>query len=244
MPPQMRLKTIQLTVRILGQGAFARILEGKVEKMAVAVKILKEPTTANRHCLARESSLMYQCQHRGVARVIGAQVQATGPMVLIMEKYHSSLSAIRMALTPKGYTASLTDIAGALRHLSDLLISRGDIKASTFLVKRPWQTVLTDFECAKKLPCAEFRTEEVTGTPAFWSPEAWLAISAKGDHCKHAPLKTDAFAFGVVFSELASTSPKMRRHAAACALALEGLLCPEGSRSSVTAALQQLPQLR
>ena len=232
-----------MSSRVLGQGAFARVLKGKVKKMAVAVKILKKATTANRHCLACEASVMYQCQHRGVACVIRAHVQVTGPPVLIMEKHHSSLSAIRMALTPNGCTASLTDIAGALRHPSNLLISHGDVKASSFLVNRPWQTVLTDFECATKLPYAEFRTEGVTGTPAFWSPEFWFARSAKGDPCKHAPSKTDAFAFSVVFSELASDAPKMRRHAAACALALEALLCPQGSRSSVTAALQQLPQL-
>ena len=242
--PHMSLSAVELTSRLLGQGAFARILEGEIKlkqrRAPVAVKILKEPSVENKIALQRESKMMYMCRHHGVARVIGAQIQPIGPTVLIMEKYHGSLSALRACLTPKKYVAALAHIAGGMGHLWDLLVSHGDIKASNMLVRTPWQVVLADFECAKKVPFAEFRTSEVTGTPAFWSPEAWQTLTDKGN-CKHIPLKTDAFAFGMVFKELAGDAPRLRRQVATIDLALEGLLQPEEARSSVRDVLQRLP---
>ncbi|XP_010450650.1 PREDICTED: serine/threonine-protein kinase HT1-like isoform X2 [Camelina sativa] len=164
----------------IGEGAHAKIYEGKYKNKTVAIKIVKrgespEEIAKRESRFAREVSMLSRVQHKNLVEFIGACKEPI--MVIVTElllggtlrKYLVSLRPGRLDM--RLAVGFALDIARAMECLHSHGVIHRDLKPENLILTADYKTVkLADFGLAREESLTEMMTAE-TGTYRWMAPE-------------------------------------------------------------------------
>lgn len=195
----------------IGEGAHAKVYEGKYKNMSVAIKVVQRGETpeeiAKRDArFAREVAMLSRVQHKNLAKFIGACKEPV--MVIVTElllggtlrKY--LLNMRPGCLEPRVAVGFALDIARAVECLHSHGIIHRDLKPENLMLTEDQKTVkLVDFGLAREESLTEMMTAE-TGTYRWMAPELYSTVTLRHGEKKHYNHKVDAYSFAIVLWEL------------------------------------------
>ncbi|CAA7405058.1 unnamed protein product [Spirodela intermedia] len=195
----------------IGEGAHAKVYEGKYRNQAVAIKILHkgdtpEEKTKREGRFAREVAMLSRVQHRNLVKFIGACKEPV--MVVVTELLlGGSLRKYLLNMRPRCLDLRVAvgfaiDIARAMECLHSHGIIHRDLKPENLLLTADQKTVkLVDFGLAREETLTEMMTAE-TGTYRWMAPELYSTVTLRHGEKKHYNHKVDAYSFAIVLWEL------------------------------------------
>ncbi|MED6170372.1 hypothetical protein PIB30_030224 [Stylosanthes scabra] len=195
----------------IGEGAHAKVYEGKYKNQAVAIKILHKGETpediAKREGrFAREVAMLSRVQHKNLVKFIGACKEPV--MVIVTELLlGGTLRKYLLNMRPKCLDMHLAtgfalDIARAMECLHSHGIIHRDLKPDNLLLTEDQKIVkLADFGLAREESLTEMMTAE-TGTYRWMAPELYSTVTLRQGEKKHYNHKVDAYSFAIVLWEL------------------------------------------
>ncbi|CAL5327322.1 unnamed protein product [Camellia sinensis] len=188
----------------IGQGAHAKVYEGKYKNQSVAIKIVHGGDTPDEiekreSRFAREVAMLSRVQHKNLAKFIGACKEPV--MVIVTElllggTLRKYLLNMRPSCLDKCVAVGFAlDIARAVECLHSHGIIHRDLKPDQKTVK------LADFGLAREESITEMMTAE-TGTYRWMAPELYSTVTLRQGEKKHYNHKVDAYSFAIVLWEL------------------------------------------
>uniref|UniRef100_A0A0C9QN92 TSA: Wollemia nobilis Ref_Wollemi_Transcript_18873_2621 transcribed RNA sequence n=1 Tax=Wollemia nobilis TaxID=56998 RepID=A0A0C9QN92_9CONI len=195
----------------IGEGAHAKVYEGKYKDKNVAIKIIQpadapEEMAKREARFAREVSLLSRVQHKNLVKFIGACKESV--MVVVTELLlGGSLRKYMMNLRPKSLDLNLAltfalDIARVMECLHRNGIIHRDLKPDNLLLTEDKKKVkLADFGLAREETLTEMMTAE-TGTYRWMAPELYSTVTLRRGEKKHYDNKVDVYSFSIVLWEL------------------------------------------
>ena len=169
---------IQLTGRFLGEGGWARVVEGKYCGCSVAVKQMHKLILSpyNRNLFEREMDIASKCRHPCLLQFIGATNEEENPL-FVTELMETSLRALleQRALSEAEMSFISLDVARALNYLQQKQpspIIHRDISSANVLLWRQgehWRGKVSDYGTAN------FMQQTMTVAPGamiYSAPEA------------------------------------------------------------------------
>ena len=169
---------IQLTGRFLGEGGWARVVEGKYCGCSVAVKQMHKLILSpyNRNLFEREMDIASKCRHPCLLQFIGATNEEENPL-FVTELMETSLRALleQRALSEAELSFISLDVARALNYLHQKQpspIIHRDISSANVLLWRQgehWRGKVSDYGTAN------FMQQTMTVAPGamiYSAPEA------------------------------------------------------------------------
>ena len=169
---------IQLTGRFLGEGGWARVVEGKYCGCSVAVKQMHKLILSpyNRNLFEREMDIASKCRHPCLLQFIGATNDEGNPL-FVTELMETSLRALleQRALSEAELSFISLDVARALNYLHQKQpspIIHRDISSANVLLWRQgehWRGKVSDYGTAN------FMQQTMTVAPGamiYSAPEA------------------------------------------------------------------------
>jgi serine/threonine protein kinase len=195
----------------LGEGAHAKVYEGKYKNQTVAIKIVHrgdtpEEITKREGRFAREVAMLSRVQHKNLVKFIGAcKEPVTGIVTELLSggtlrKYLINLRP--RSLDPRVAIGFALDIARAMECLHSHGIIHRDLKPENLLLTADHKTVkLADFGLAREESLTEMMTAE-TGTYRWMAPELYSTVTLRQGEKKHYNHKVDAYSFAIVLWEL------------------------------------------
>lgn len=201
--------------RIVGEGASGVVwaAHDETNREAVALKVLKRLSRADRLRLDREARLLASLEHPHILALRERVVAADGEdVVLVTDLLDGETLASRLAregAVPHDDAARLLlPLARALRHAHAHGVAHRDLKPSNVFLARGRGVVLLDFGLSKRTAARDpgassVLTESgvVLGTPHYMAPEQLLSA-------REVDAAADVWALGVVaFEMLAGAHP-------------------------------------
>ncbi|KAI9173412.1 hypothetical protein LWI28_000985 [Acer negundo] len=195
----------------IGEGAHAKVYEGKYKNQTVAIKIVHKGETpeeiAKREArFAREVAMLSRVQHKNLVKFIGACKEPV--MVIVTELLlGGTLRKYLLNMRPRCLDARVAigfalDIARAMECLHAHGIIHRDLKPENLLLTADHKTVkLADFGLAREESLTEMMTAE-TGTYRWMAPELYSTVTLRQGEKKHYNHKVDAYSFAIVLWEL------------------------------------------
>ncbi|KAG9441370.1 hypothetical protein H6P81_017224 [Aristolochia fimbriata] len=195
----------------IGEGAHAKVYEGKYKNQNVAIKIVHKGETpeevAKREArFAREVAMLSRVQHKNLVKFIGACNEPV--MVVVTELLQGgSLRKYLLNMRPRSLDMRVAvgfalDIARAMECLHSHGIIHRDLKPENLLLTADQKTVkLVDFGLAREETLTEMMTAE-TGTYRWMAPELYSTVTLRHGDKKHYNHKVDAYSFAIVLWEL------------------------------------------
>ncbi|GLJ13430.1 hypothetical protein SUGI_0212120 [Cryptomeria japonica] len=195
----------------IGEGAHAKVYEGKYKDKTVAIKIIQpgdspEEMAKREGRFTREVALLSKVQHKNLVKFIGACKDSV--MVLVTELlFGGSLRKYMMNLRPKQLDLHLAltfalDIARVMECLHLNGIIHRDLKPDNLLLTADQKKVkLSDFGLAREETLTEMMTAE-TGTYRWMAPELYSTVTLRRGEKKHYDNKVDVYSFSIVLWEL------------------------------------------
>lgn len=195
----------------IGEGAHAKVYEGKYKEKNVAIKIIQLGDTPEERAkqegrFAREITLLSRVQHKNLVKFIGACKESM--MVVVTELLvGGSLRKYMMSLRPKRIDmrvalAFALDIAQVMECLHGNGIIHRDLKPDNLLLTADQKKVkLADFGLAREETLTEMMTAE-TGTYRWMAPELYSTVTLRRGEKKHYDNKVDVYSFSIVLWEL------------------------------------------
>lgn len=194
--------------RMLGQGAvgcvFLASREDDVSRARFAVKTLRPATHSESYQLRlrrflREAEAVAALRHPNVVQIVGHGTTNEGVPYLVMEYLEGKNLRVYLdqhrRLTYDRTADVMGQVASGLTAIHSEGIVHRDLKPENIMLSDKWYVRLTDFGVAH-LPDSELtQTLSVVGSPAYLSPEAFVAMSL--DH------RADLFSLGVMGYEAA-----------------------------------------
>ncbi|XP_010534157.1 PREDICTED: serine/threonine-protein kinase HT1 isoform X3 [Tarenaya hassleriana] len=188
----------------IGEGAHAKVYEGKYKDQTVAIKIVHRGETpeeiAKRESrFLREVSMLSRVQHKNLVKFMGACKEPV--MVIVTELLlGGTLRKYLLNLRPACLDTRVAigfalDIARAMECLHSHGIIHRDLKPDHRTVK------LADFGLAREESLTEMMTAE-TGTYRWMAPELYSTVTLRLGEKKHYNHKVDAYSFAIVLWEL------------------------------------------
>ncbi|KAJ8773417.1 hypothetical protein K2173_028594 [Erythroxylum novogranatense] len=173
----------------IGEGAHAKVYEGKYKKQTVAIKIVHKGETleeiSKREArFAREVAMLSRVQHKNLVKFIGACREPE--MVIVTElllggTLRKYLRSMRPRCLDKHVAIGFAlDIARAMECLHSHGIIHRDLKPESL---------------------TEMMTAE-TGTYRWMAPELYSTVTLRQGEKKHYNHKVDAYSFAIVLWEL------------------------------------------
>ncbi|ONK58757.1 uncharacterized protein A4U43_C09F16340 [Asparagus officinalis] len=195
----------------IGEGAHAKVYEGKYKNQNVAIKIVHkgdtpEEVTKREGRFMREVSMLTKVQHKNLVKFIGACKEPV--MVVVTElllggslrKY--MLNMRPRSLEPRVAVGFALDIARAMECLHSHGIIHRDLKPENMLLTADQKTVkLVDLGLAREETLTEMMTAE-TGTYRWMAPELYSTVTLRHGEKKHYNHKVDVYSFAIVLWEL------------------------------------------
>nr|GEV43218.1 serine/threonine-protein kinase HT1-like [Tanacetum cinerariifolium] len=187
----------------IGEGAHAKVYEGKYKYKIVAIKIVNKGETPEEIAkingrFVREVAMLSKVQHKNLVKFIGACKEPI--MVIVTELLTGGTSRKYLLSTrPTGLDRRVAigfalDIACAMECLHSHGIIHRDLKPENLLLTADHKSVkLADFGSAREESLTEMMTAE-TGTYRWMAPEAW-----REEAFNH---KVDAYSYSIVLWEL------------------------------------------
>ncbi|KAL2240568.1 serine/threonine-protein kinase HT1-like isoform X2 [Sesamum indicum] len=195
----------------IGEGAHAKVYEGKYKNQNVAIKIVQRGETpeeiAKREArFGREVAMLSRVQHKNLVKFIGACKEPV--MVIVTELLlGGTLRKFLVNLRPRCLDMRVAigfalDIARAMECLHSHGIIHRDLKPENLLLTEDHKTVkLADFGLAREESLTEMMTAE-TGTYRWMAPELYSTVTLRRGEKKHYTHKVDAYSFAIVLWEL------------------------------------------
>ncbi|CAK9253752.1 unnamed protein product [Sphagnum jensenii] len=195
----------------IGEGAHAKVYEGKYGLQRVAVKILQpagapEDRAKLKAGFIREVAMLSRVKHRNLVKFIGACKEPL--MVIVTELMEGkSLKKYMLGMRPKlldmrSSVCFALDIAKAMDCLHVNGIIHRDLKPDNLLLTADQKTVkLVDFGLAREETLTEMMTAE-TGTYRWMAPELYSTVTLRHGEKKHYNHKVDVYSFAIVLWEL------------------------------------------
>ncbi|RWW42934.1 hypothetical protein BHE74_00051464 [Ensete ventricosum] len=195
----------------IGEGAHAKVYEGKYKNQNVAVKVMHKGDTpeeaAKREArFMREVRMLARVQHKNLVKLLGACKEPV--MVVVTEllpggslrKYLVNLRP--RSLEPRVAVGFALDIARAMECLHSHGIIHRDLKPENLLLTADQRTVkLVDLGLAREETLTEMMTAE-TGTYRWMAPELYSTVTLRHGEKKHYNHKVDVYSFAIVLWEL------------------------------------------
>ncbi|KAG0494907.1 hypothetical protein HPP92_005901 [Vanilla planifolia] len=195
----------------IGEGAHAKVYEGKYKNLNVAIKIVHNggsPEAAARReaRFIREVNMLSRVQHKNLVKFIGACKEPI--MVVVTELLlGGSLRRYMLDLRPGSLDQRIAvgfalDIARAMECLHSHGIIHRDLKPENLLLTADKKTVkLVDLGLAREEALTEMMTAE-TGTYRWMAPELYSTVTLRHGEKKHYNHKVDVYSFSIVLWEL------------------------------------------
>lgn len=195
----------------IGEGAHAKVYEGKYKNQIVAIKIVHKGETTEEIAkredrFAREVAMLSRVQHKNLVKFIGACKEPV--MVIVTELLSGgTLRKYLLNMRPKCLDTHVAigfalDISRAMECLHSHGIIHRDLKPDNLLLTEDHGTVkLADFGLAREESLTEMMTAE-TGTYRWMAPELYSTVTLRQGEKKHYNHKVDAYSFAIVFWEL------------------------------------------
>nr|XP_043631882.1 serine/threonine-protein kinase STY13-like [Erigeron canadensis] len=195
----------------IGEGAHAKVYEGKYKNKTVAIKIVNKGDTPENIAktegrFAREVAMLSKVQHKNLVKFIGACKEPV--MVIVTELLTGgTLRKYLVNLRPRGLDIRVAigfalDIARAMECLHSHGIIHRDLKPENLLLTADHKIVkLADFGLAREESLTEMMTAE-TGTYRWMAPELYSTVTLRHGEKKHYNHKVDAYSFAIVLWEL------------------------------------------
>ncbi|KAL6997097.1 hypothetical protein U1Q18_007219 [Sarracenia purpurea var. burkii] len=195
----------------IGEGAHAKVYEGKYKNQGVAIKIVHRGDTPEEIPkrevrFAREVAMLSRVQHKNLAKFIGACKEPR--MVIVTELLlGGTLRKYLLHLRPRCLDTCVAvgfalDIARAVECLHSHGIIHRDLKPENLILTADQKTVkLVDFGLAREESLTEMMTAE-TGTYRWMAPELYSTVTLRHGEKKHYNHKVDAYSFAIVLWEL------------------------------------------
>ncbi|GAB2283752.1 hypothetical protein Dimus_018244 [Dionaea muscipula] len=195
----------------IGEGAHAKVYEGKYKNQNVAVKIVprgetQEEITRREARFAREIAMLSRVKHKNLVKFIGACKEPV--MVIVTELLlGGTLRKFLLNMRPKCLNTHVVagfalDIARAMECLHSHGIIHRDLKPENLILTADHKTLkLADFGLAREESLTEMMTAE-TGTYRWMAPELYSTVTLRHGEKKHYNNKVDAYSFAIVLWEL------------------------------------------
>lgn len=195
----------------IGEGAHAKVYEGKYKNQNVAIKIIHKGETPEEVAqkeaqFAREVEMLSRVQHKNLAKFIGACKEPA--MVIVTELLlGGTLKKFLLSMRPRSLDTRVAvgyalDIAQAMECLHSHGIIHRDLKPENLILTADHKTVkLVDFGLAREESLTEMMTAE-TGTYRWMAPELYSTVTLRQGEKKHYNHKVDAYSFAIVLWEL------------------------------------------
>ncbi|KAK6924782.1 Serine-threonine/tyrosine-protein kinase, catalytic domain [Dillenia turbinata] len=195
----------------IGEGAHAKVYEGKYKNQTVAIKIVHggdtpEEIAKNQACFARETAMLSRVQHKNLVKFIGACKEPV--MVIVTELLTGgTLRKCLLNMRPRCLDTRVAigfalDIARAMECLHSHGIIHRDLKPENLILTGDHRTVkLADFGLAREESLTEMMTAE-TGTYRWMAPELYSTVTLRHGEKKHYNHKVDTYSFAIVLWEL------------------------------------------
>ncbi|GMH06786.1 hypothetical protein Nepgr_008626 [Nepenthes gracilis] len=195
----------------IGEGAHAKVYEGKYKNQTVAVKIVPRGETPEQISrretrFAREVAMLTRVQHKNLVKFIGACKEPI--MVIVTELLlGGTLRKYLLNMRPRCLDTRVAigfalDIARAMECLHSHGIIHRDLKPENLILTADHKTVkLADFGLAREESLTEMMTAE-TGTYRWMAPELYSTVTLRQGEKKHYNNKVDAYSFAIVLWEL------------------------------------------
>ncbi|XP_058185376.1 serine/threonine-protein kinase STY13-like [Rhododendron vialii] len=195
----------------IGEGAHAKVYEGKYKNHSVAIKMVPNGDTpeeiAKRNGrFAREVAMLTKVEHKNLVKFIGA---CREPVMVIVTELLSGGTLRKYLLNRRPRSLDMhvaigfaLDIARAMECLHSHGIIHRDLKPENLLLTADHRTVkLADFGLAREESLTEMMTAE-TGTYRWMAPELYSTVTLRQGEKKHYNHKVDAYSFAIVLWEL------------------------------------------
>uniref|UniRef100_A0A7N0T5G9 Protein kinase domain-containing protein n=2 Tax=Kalanchoe fedtschenkoi TaxID=63787 RepID=A0A7N0T5G9_KALFE len=195
----------------IGEGAHAKVYEGKYKNQIVAIKILhkgdtSEEITKRASRFAREVVMLSRVQHKNLVKFIGACKEPV--MVIVTELLSGgTLRKYLLNMRPRCLDMPVAvgfalDIARGMECLHSHGIIHRDLKPENLILTADHKIVkLADFGLAREESLTEMMTAE-TGTYRWMAPELYSTVTLRQGEKKHYNHKVDAYSFAIVLWEL------------------------------------------
>ncbi|PWA97146.1 protein kinase superfamily protein [Artemisia annua] len=195
----------------IGEGAHAKVYEGKYKNKIVAIKIVNKGETPEEIAkregrFAREVAMLSKVQHKNLVKFIGACKEPI--MVIVTELLTGgTLRKYLLSTRPNGLDRRVAigfalDIARAMECLHSHGIIHRDLKPENLLLTADHKSVkLADFGLAREESLTEMMTAE-TGTYRWMAPELYSTVTLRHGEKKHYNHKVDAYSYSIVLWEL------------------------------------------
>ncbi|GER29512.1 kinase family protein [Striga asiatica] len=188
----------------IGEGAHAKVYEGKYKNQNVAIKIVQKGETPEEIAkregrFGREVEMLSRVQHKNLVKpvmVIVTELLLGGTLRKYLINLRPRCLDMRVAI---GFAL---DIARAMECLHSHGIIHRDLKPENLLLTEDHKTVkLADFGLAREESLTEMMTAE-TGTYRWMAPELYSTVTLRHGEKKHYNHKVDAYSFAIVLWEL------------------------------------------
>lgn len=181
-----------------GMGAVYRAHSAHTERVAAALKVLKETgDPGERPRFVREAEALAALRHPAIVRVLGVtEDRERGYLCLAMEFAEGPTLRARLDHGPMDTAeafAVFAPLAGALAHAHERGVAHQDVKPANVVLARDGPR-LVDFGVAVPLDRETLASGERHGTPAYLPPEVFLGAPVS-------PPAADVYAFCLVLHE-------------------------------------------
>lgn len=187
--------------RMIGEGAFGKVYEGKWRGKGVAVKVLvcQDLRSDILHEFQSEVEIMSVLRHPNICRLLGACMDPPNRALVVELMQRGSLWGVlrthRKTLTMDQRTRFIYDTAKGMAYLHhfERPILHRDLKSPNLLVDKNYNIKLSDFGLAR----VKAHVQTMTGN---CGTVQWMAPEVLGNQ-KYTE-KADVFSFGIVIWEI------------------------------------------
>lgn len=199
-------------ISLLAEGGMGWVFlaeDLKLDRMRVALKVLKREVASDAEVLARferEAKTMLALSHEHIVAPLGFGQSPEGEICLVMELVQGETLRTLLERTPRippwGVVEISRQLGEALTRAHDLGVVHRDLKPENVMISwlpdgKPWLKVL-DFGMARILGDAAgtplTRKGAIFGTPEYMSPEQSMGQPVDA--------RSDQYAFGVMIFEM------------------------------------------
>jgi serine/threonine protein kinase len=187
--------------KILGQGMFGTVYQGRCRGQDVAIKELKNFNADLKEDFIAEVEIMSQVLNPHIVLLLGACTEA-GNWSMVTEfmsngDLHHLLHESKRVVKLNKKIQFAIDICSGMSWLSgeDVKIIHRDLKPANVLIDAKWNCKIADFGLALLKSKGMLKGDDSGGGSPLWmSPEALLE--------EPTTVKTDVYSFGLVFWEM------------------------------------------
>jgi c-src tyrosine kinase len=198
--------------KLIGSGEFAEVYEGTYRKARVAIKVLKEPTSAS--LFLHEADIMSALKHPNLVHFLGVAQKPDNIIYIVTEfmvkgsLLHYLTTRGRSVISQKDLLSFAIDTCEGLTYLEENHIVHRDVAASNVLIADDNTAKVSDFGLAKFVETTgkengnKDSNENIITTEKIKCRTKWTAPEAL--ESKRYTHKSDMWSYGILLWEIFS----------------------------------------